>query len=207
MLEKQLAGMLEEKAKGCIIVVNKWDLDHESEREYTERIRRDLPFMDHCPVVFASAKSGYHTRYAIDVLDEVARQLRATIPTGVLNRVLVEACERTPPPSSGPRHGRVYYATQVATNPVTLRVFVNDPGLFTLSYREYLINRLRDRFGLDGAPVRIQFRARPRSGRGVARGESAEAPKGKNAPKGKGGAGRPKPSPFPKRKGQGRGRR
>jgi len=54
----------------------------------------------------------------------------------------------------------MYYATQVATNPVTVRIFVNDPDRFTASYRDYLINQLRASFDLDGAPVRIQFRER-----------------------------------------------
>jgi GTP-binding protein len=92
----------------------------------------------------------------------VAAQLRARLPTGLLNRTLVEAAERTQPPMVGGRRLRVYYATQVGTAPVALRLFVNDPKLATRPFLDYLVRRVRERFGLEGAPVVLSCRARAR---------------------------------------------
>ena len=165
MLDKQLASQVQEHAKGCMIVVNKWDIATAKQRDYLESLEREIPFMAYCPAVFTSAKNGHNMRQAVEMIDRVAAATQMKLPTGVLNRVLTEATTRVPPPSKGGKPGRVYYATQVGVNPVTVRVFVNDPGRFPMNYRDYLINRLRAHFGLEGAPARIQFRAREREAR------------------------------------------
>lgn len=173
LLDKQLASQVQEHAKGCLVIVNKWDLATETQRAFAPTLERDLPFMAYCPVVYMSAETGYNIRQSVAMIDHVAAQTQATLPTGVLNRVITEACAAVQPPSKGGRPARIYYATQVSRNPVTVRIFVNDPARIPMNYRDYLINQLRRHFGLEGAPVRIQFRMRERPPRKPASGPTA----------------------------------
>lgn len=209
LLDKQLASKIQEGAKGCLIVVNKWDLSEETQRAYAPTLERELPFMAYCPVVYMSAQTGYNVRQSIAMIDHVADQTQATLPTGVLNRVIGEAVAAVQPPSKGGKPARVYYATQVSRNPVTVRIFVNDPLRVPSNYRDYLINQLRRHFGLEGAPVRIQLRTRERPARkpgATARPDGAPAfraaPKA-SRPQGKRTA-RPKKQSAPGRKRSGR---
>jgi GTP-binding protein len=119
-----------------------------------------MPFMGHCPVLFASAESGYNIRRTVEAIDYVAAQVTVDIPTGILNRTLQDAYEQVGPPSVKGRRLKIYYATQVGKDPIKIRLFVNQPKIVRPAYRSYLIKALRSRFGLEGAPVLLQFRAR-----------------------------------------------
>ncbi|MCL1856598.1 MAG: ribosome biogenesis GTPase Der [Kiritimatiellaeota bacterium] len=160
LLDKQLAGMIRDEQKGCLVLVNKWDLAPCRQQEYLEQLAIDLPFMAYCPAVFISAKHGTRLGAALAAIDRIAAALQTTLSTGVLNRVITRAVEKTPPPARGGKPARLYYATQTGVNPVTLRLFVNDPDRFPPHYRDYLVNQLRAAFPLDGAPLRLHFRAR-----------------------------------------------
>lgn len=118
--------------------------------------------MSYCPLVFVSAKSGYNVRKSVEVIDAVAAQTRATLPTGMLNRAIEEACGRIQMPSSGKKHLKVFYATQTGAAPIRIRLFVNEAGLVKKTFSDYLDRKLRERFGLEGAPVVLTFRERPR---------------------------------------------
>ncbi len=182
LLDKQLASEIVEQGKGCVVVVNKWDLSTVKEKEYSQTLWQGLPFMSYCPVVFMSAKSGFNVNSVIGAIDYVASQSMATLPTGLLNRVMEEAYNRTPPPSKDGKRMRMYYCVQVGKNPIGIRVFVNDPKRVPASYKSYLINSLREKFGLEGVIVYIQFRAR--SGGKTADGaESAKKAEKKGAAK------------------------
>jgi GTP-binding protein len=164
--DKKIAALIREHEKGCVIAINKWDLAGETtQRQYGPALLRAVPFMTYCPVVFLSAKTGLNIRRCVEAVDHVASQTRATLPTGVLNRALADAMERVGPPSVGGRRFKVFYATQVGVAPLRLRVFVNEPGLVTPAYRDYLIRTLREKFGLEGAPLLLLFTARSRSER------------------------------------------
>lgn len=158
--DKKIASMIIEKNRGCIILVNKWDLQETTQTQYGPEIQRTMPFAGHCPVVFASSLSGYNIRKSVDVIDYVAAQVQAELPTGILNRTIMDACKKTQPPAVGGRRLKVFYAAQVGCAPIRIRVFVNDPRCVRQNYRNYLVRMLRSRFGLEGAPVRLQFRAR-----------------------------------------------
>ncbi len=92
----------------------------------------------------------------------VAANLSANISTGLLNRVLHEAYERQPPPAIKGRRLKLFYAVQVGTRPPRFRLFVNDPELWTPTYEAYLMNRMRDAFSLEGAPILLEPVERPR---------------------------------------------
>jgi len=121
-----------------------------------------MPFMKHCPILFISAKTGLNVRKSVEVIDTVAAQTRMTLPTGLLNRTLVEATRRVVAPAKSGKRLRVYYAVQVGFAPLIIRMFVNDPKLATKQYTDFMIRSLRSQFGLEGAPVEIFYRARSR---------------------------------------------
>ena len=160
--DKRIAALIQEHRRGCVIVVNKWDLaqGEVTQTQYGPALVRAVPFMGHCPVVFASAQSGYNIRRTIDAIDHVAGQVMGTLPTGILNRALHRAYEQSAPAAAGGRRLKLYYATQVGNDPVAIRIFVNRPDLVKPAYETYLIRRLREEFGLEGAPVVLQFRPR-----------------------------------------------
>jgi GTP-binding protein len=119
--------------------------------------------MGFAPILFVSAKSGYNIKRTIEAIDYVAAQTRTEITTGVLNRVIQQACEKYPPPIAKGKRLKVYYATQTGTQPIYIKVFVNNPDNARSNWLAFLKNQLRDAFGLEGAPMFIKLVARPRS--------------------------------------------
>ena len=160
--DKRIAALVQKYERGCVVLVNKWDLaqDEVTQRQYGPALVQALPFMGHCPVIFASAQSGYNIRRTIEAIDHVAGQVTGTLPTGILNRTLQRAYQEAAPAATGGRRLKLYYATQVGRDPVRIRIFVNRPDLVKSSYETYLSRRLREEFGLEGAPVVLQFRPR-----------------------------------------------
>ena len=167
--DKRIAALIAKENRSCVVLVNKWDIAQESvdesgvtQAKYEPELRKAMPFLDHCPVLFVSAKSGFNIRRSLEVIDQVAAQTRATLPTGLLNRVIGEAYERIKPPSKGRKHFKIFYAAQTGTAPVRIRIFVNDAGIPGANYTSYLIKALRGAFGLEGVPVVINYRERVR---------------------------------------------
>ncbi len=157
--DKKIAAKIAELKKGCLILVNKWDLQEETQRKFGPELARAMPFMAYCPVFFASATTGYNIRRTIEAIDYVAAQVSTPLPTGVLNRTLQEAYARVQPPAIEGKRLKLYYATQVGVEPIRIRIFVNDPKRVRANYRNYLIRSMREKFGLEGAPVLLQFRS------------------------------------------------
>ena len=165
MQDKRIAGKVLEANKACVVLMNKWDLAQEQgmdEKEAASAMRQMLPFLNFAPIVFCSNKSGYNTRRTIDAIDAAAASASMRLPTGMLNRTLEIAAKKTLSPMFKGRRLKIYYALQVSTNPQTIRIFVNDPKLVTPAYMSYLEKAIRARFGLEGAPLRIFLKARPR---------------------------------------------
>ena len=161
--DKHIAALVQEHRKGCVILVNKWDLASGtgvSAREYREALDREMPFLGHAPLLFISATTGAGVRASIEAVERVAAAVSTTVTTGVLNRALHDAFARQSPPAIKGRRFKFYYAAQTGTRPFRLRLFVNDPSLCAGSYEQYVIRRLREAFGLEGAPVVLQFAAR-----------------------------------------------
>ncbi len=163
LLDKRLAGLVDENGKGCLVAVNKWDLTKMTQEEFGEALAKSLPFLSHCPVVYLSAKTGDNVRRCLAVADHVAGQMTRQLGTGALNRAIEAALQAVSPPSKNGKPLRIYYGTQVCANPVTIRLFVNEVARFPRNYRDYLIHSLRRTFGLEGAPVHLQLRERERS--------------------------------------------
>ncbi len=158
--DKKIAALIMENRKGCLLLVNKWDLaEGVTTKEYEKALRLTLPFLNFAPIIFASARSGLNMRKSIDVIDHVAAQVNATLTTGMLNRVLHDAFDRVQAPDVQGKRMRFYYATQTGWKPLRVRLFVNDPERSTPAYRSYLLKALRAAFGLEGAPVVLDFKS------------------------------------------------
>jgi len=165
--DKKVAAKIIDAQKGVLMLLNKWDLAQDADEEITQTkylpaLRETLPFMGFAPILFISAKSGYNIKRSIEAIDYVAAQTRTEITTGVLNRVIQKACDRYPPPIVKGKRLKVYYATQTGTEPIYIKVFVNNPSNARSNWVAYLKNQLRDAFGLEGAPMFIKLVARSR---------------------------------------------
>ena len=161
--DKKIASKVVQSKKGCVLMVNKWDLAMEDEitqRRYGAALQPTLQFLNFVPTVFLSSKTGYNIRNSIEAIDYVATQIRVQLTTGVLNSVLHDAFERVQPPLVGGHRLKFYYATQTGTQPVRISLFVNNRKKVTANYRTYLTKGLRAAFGLEGAPIVLRFRDR-----------------------------------------------
>jgi len=160
--DQHVASYALEAGKGLVMVVNKIDLVEASERrvsDWEKRLRAEFRFVRHAPVVIVSALSGQGVGRVLPTALEVVGQRRTRIPTSELNRMLREAFQERPPPSYKGRRLVLRYATQAGSDTPTVVLFVNDVGLLHFGYRRYLENRLRERFGFAGNPLRIVLRA------------------------------------------------
>ena len=166
--DKKIAASIIEARRGCLLLINKWDLTEETKEEITETkylpaLRNSLPFLNFAPILFVSAKNGYNIKNSINLIDYVANQNRTEITTGVLNRVIQQAVEALPPPMTKGKRLKIYYATQSGTNPIYFKIFVNNPDNARSNWIAYLKNQLRNSFGLEGAPIFIKLLPRSRN--------------------------------------------
>ncbi len=161
--DSKVAGIAHEAGKGCIIAVNKWDAiekDEKTMQEYKKGLEHDFGFMSYAPIIFISAQTGQRLDKLFELIKVVANNNAMRITTGVLNDILAQATARVQPPTDKGKRLKIYYMTQASTKPPTFVCFVNSKDLFHFSYQRYLINRIRDVFGLEGTPVNLIIRER-----------------------------------------------
>lgn len=161
--DKHVAGLAHDAGKGVIIVYNKWDAVEKDDKtmvEITKKIRAEFKYLDYAPVAFVSALTGAKVQNLIPLIDQVHEACTLRIPTNVLNDVVLDAQMMNPPKAQSGRQLRIYYASQVAVQPPTIILFVNDPELLHFSYARYIENKLREAFGFIGTPIVIKARKR-----------------------------------------------
>lgn len=181
--DTHIAGAIDDQAKGVIVVVNKWDLaqqQRKAERDgifpspdeeidsaeaYRRRLEEDLKFIPYAPVLFASAKTGYHVKSIIENALKIAEMRYLRVPTARLNEVVQAAIRHHDPTVIRHKPLKIYYATQARVNPPTFIFFVNDTEAVHFSYERYLENRLREEFSFRGTAIKLQFRPRGREDR------------------------------------------
>jgi GTP-binding protein len=188
--DKKVADFIVASRKACIVVVNKWDLfkDQVLEARQEEIKRRErkqrtegqekplttlgqfaswvqdkLFFLDYAPVIFTSAKSGFHLDRLLEAVRYVTAQLRQKVPTAILNRTINDAVERRQPVSAAGHRLKFFYATQVRQAPPTFLLFVNRDELFSDQYKKNLTSELRRAFGYEGCPIVLVPKARPKT--------------------------------------------
>ena len=141
-----------------LIVLSKWDITNVTIEEIRPELQRRL--RQRPDFITVSAVSGRGISRLLDKVAELFDRYAARVSTGELNRFLGELKEQRQPPSRGARRLNLLYGAQVATRPPRFRFTVNDPGLVTRDYGYWVENQLRERFGLEGVPVVVDFRAR-----------------------------------------------
>ena len=126
-------------------------------------MQEHLFFLDFAPVIFTSARSGFHLDRLLESVRYVAAQLQQKIPTAILNRTLHDAIERRQPISATGHRLKFFYATQVKQVPPTFLMFVNRDELFSEPYQKYLVGELRRAFGYEGCPLVLVPKPRPKT--------------------------------------------
>jgi len=162
--DQRLAGRIADEGRACILVVNKWDLvekDSYTIYDHTRAVRERLSFLDWAPVVFVSAKTGQRVMTLLEQAKIVVESHRRRVSTAVINEVLAESLAwLTPPTNRQGKQGRIYYGTQVSTQPPTIALFVNEPTLFRENYRRFLEKQFRTHLDFTGTPLRFLWRGK-----------------------------------------------
>jgi GTP-binding protein len=159
--DARIGGFIHEKGKGCILLVNKWDLvekDSNTMVEFERKIYSDLKYLSYAPILFISALTGQRVPKILSMVDHVAEQTKKRISTGPLNRSFMQWVERFTPPLYKNRIVKLNYITQVSTAPPTFVIYTNIPDGIHFSYERYLTNQMRETFSFEGVPIRLQFR-------------------------------------------------
>lgn len=147
--------------KGILLAVNKWDLiekDTHTAREYEVEIQDRIPYLNYIPVIFISALTKQRIFKVLDIATSVFEERRKKIKTSELNHFLEEATTANPPPAPGGKYIKIKYCTQIKSPPPVFAFFCNYPDLIKPNYRQYLENRMRERFGFFGVPITLKFR-------------------------------------------------
>jgi GTP-binding protein len=161
--DSHIAGFILEAWKSCVVLVNKWDAvpnDRNAMEAQTRRIRSDLNFVDYVPLLFISAKTGERVHEVLPLALRVQEERLVRLTTSSINKVLIEAQDLQPPPTRAGRQLKIFYGTQVRSDPPTFMIYVNDPGSLHFTYRRYLENRLREQYGYLGTPIRLVVKGR-----------------------------------------------
>lgn len=162
--DTHIAGMILNDLKGVMILVNKWDLiikDDETFYAYTRAVREAFKFIPYAPIIFISAKTGQRVDQVLPRAMQIALERRKRVSTSQLNMLLRQAIHDHPPTSvKVGAHLRIYFATQPQIDPPVFLFFTNDSQMIHWGYARYLENRLREKFGYEGTPIKIVFRSR-----------------------------------------------
>jgi len=157
----KIAGFVHDEGKPCVVAVNKWDAvdkDTHTIYKYNKDISGDLAFMSYAKTVYISALTGQRIDKLFSELAIARENNRRRITTGLLNECISEAVTMVDPPSDKGRRLKIFYATQVASAPPYIVLFVNDGKLMHFSYLRYLENFLRKSFDFSGTPIRVVAR-------------------------------------------------
>ena len=161
--DTHIAGYVKEENKSAVVIVNKWDAvekDTYTMQTFSERIRQELNFMDYVPILFISAKTGQRVNQVMPLALKVQEERLARITTGALNRILQKAQDVFAPTSKTGVGIKLYYGTQVRTDPPTFLIYCNNPKLAHFTYLRFLENQIRQEFPFTGTPIRIVLKPR-----------------------------------------------
>ncbi|MBK9941339.1 MAG: ribosome biogenesis GTPase Der [Kouleothrix sp.] len=162
--DTHIAGMILDQLKGVAILVNKWDLivkDNETFNAFTRQVRDQFNFIPYAPLLFISAATGQRVDQVIALALEIAQERQRRISTSELNTLLRQAAYDHPPTAVHKgAHLRIYYATQPQAAPPVFLFFANDAEQVHWGYGRYLENRIREKYGFTGTPIKIVFRGR-----------------------------------------------
>lgn len=162
--DQKLAGRIAEEGRACVVVVNKWDgveKDSYTIYDHEQKTRDRLYFVEWAEMIYVSALTGQRVPKILELVDRAAEQHQRRVSTSVINEVLEDAARwHSPPTTRQGRQGRIYYGTQVTSQPPSIALFVNDPKLFGNNYQRYIERKFRESLGFAGTPVRLLWRGK-----------------------------------------------
>lgn len=162
--DQKLAGRIADEGRACVLVVNKWDAiekDSHTIYDYDRHVKDRLNFVDWAESIYVSALTGKRVEEILERVNVAAEQHKRRITTAVINEVLQEALGwHSPPTTRQGRQGKIYYGTQVSSQPPAIVLFVNDPKLFNENYRRYIERQFRQNLGFTGTPIRFMWRGK-----------------------------------------------
>jgi GTP-binding protein len=161
-VDKQLCKYIADNYKPCIFVVNKWDLMHGQmpTEKWVIYLRDTFSTMWHVPIAFITGQTGKNVKLLLNHAQMLFRQSRERITTGELNRLVKKAVHLNPPPIFKGRRPKIYYATQVATQPPTIVLICNSPVAFSPTYRRYMLGVFRDQLSFGEVPIKLYLHQR-----------------------------------------------
>lgn len=157
----KIAGFVHDEGKPVVFVFNKWDLiekDTSTVNEFNNKVKTELKFMDYIKPMYISAKTGKRLDNLLPYIEKVYENASKRISTGLLNEMLIDATRISEPPSKNGKRLKIFFITQIASNPPTFVLKVNNPELMHFSYKRYLENALRNTFDFEGTPVKLLVR-------------------------------------------------
>ena len=149
--------------KPVIIVVNKWDLhehDQDSQKKFSMELKAYFKFLDYAPIVFVSALTGANIQRIFTTMDEVNATMHKSIPSSLLNSVLLKAQMDNEAPDFNGGRLKISYCTQTKDSIPTFILFCNNPNYFHFSYQRYLENVIRTQFGFTNCPIKLLIRGK-----------------------------------------------
>ncbi|MBS4025265.1 MAG: ribosome biogenesis GTPase Der [Clostridia bacterium] len=161
--DKKIAGYAHDAGRASVVIVNKWDLiekDGKTMNKFDEDIREELGFMRYAPTLYTSALTGQRINKIIEIVNFVAEQHSVRISTSVLNNLMREITQITPPPTDKGRRLKILFVTQAEVKPPKFIIFVNEPDLMHFSYLRYIENNVRQNFGFEGTPIKFVVKKR-----------------------------------------------
>jgi len=161
-VDKQLGHEILKHYKPVVIVINKWDLAEKqyTQDEYVEYLDKSLQGLNFAPIIFASAKNNEGIREVVGMALNLHQQASHRMGTAEINRIMQEILTKHQPSSPHGHSPRIYYVTQLATNPPTIGLFVNDPTMFDTTYQRFLMNRFRETLPFSEVPIKLLIRGR-----------------------------------------------
>ncbi|NEU77464.1 ribosome biogenesis GTPase Der [Hassallia byssoidea VB512170] len=162
--DQKLAGRIIEEGRACVVVVNKWDAvekDSYTIYDYEKILTEKLHFTDWAETIFVSAVTGQRVEKILELVNTASEAHKRRVSTSVINEVLEEAVSwHSPPATRGGRQGKIYYGTQVTSQPPTIALFVNEAKRFNENYRRYIERQFRQQLGFKGTPIRLLWRSK-----------------------------------------------
>jgi GTP-binding protein len=150
-----------EAGRGLILIINKWDLvekDGKTADQWKKKAIEKAPYLEHVPMLFASAKTGLRVQKVLDLVLAVDGERKKRISTSEVNKTLESLLARRQPPQAAGVEVKLNYATQVEIEPPTIAVFGNHPEMVQEHYIRFLHNGFRDVYGFAGTPLRMIMR-------------------------------------------------
>lgn len=165
-VDKQLLGYVMENHKPCIFVVNKWDQLQGTmpTDRWVKYLRGQFPTLAYAPIAFITGQTGKNVKALLNHATMLFKQSSERVSTGILNRVIRAAMEAHPPALYQNRRPKIFYATQVATEPPTIVLMCTEPKAFSNDYQRFLLGVLRDHLPFGEVPIKMYLHRRHREG-------------------------------------------